>query len=312
MPNSPQTQVVDPILSNVALGYRHPQHVGLFLFPVVPVAQTGGQIIEFDKSSFRLYNTGRAPGTKAKRAEFGHLGKKYALENHALDAVVPRERSRDAAQVPGINLASRAVNLVLRNSSLVLENQIATKARNLSNYDSNHQLTLAGTDQWSDYANSNPFTDNEDAKEAIRSSIGMYPNIIEMSAAVFKVLKNHPLVLEKTKYTSRDSITAEILAGLFDVDRVVIGKAIAFADDDSSIDIWGKDVIWAYVPDGSDADRNDGEPSYGYTYQMEGHPMVETPWWDADARSWIYGMTYERSAELTGVTAGFIIKNAVA
>lgn len=311
MPNSEQNQVIDPILSNIALGFRHPQHVGQFLFPVVPVTQTGGQVIEFDKSSFRLYNTSRAPGTKAKRAQFGHLGKKYALENHALDAVVPRERQRDANQVPGINLATRAVNLVLKSGSLVLENQIASIVRNTANYDANHQVTLSGVSQWSDYAGSNPFTDVEDGKEAVRSSIGMYPNVMEISAKVMKTLKEHPKVLEKTKYTTSESITPDILAGLFDIDRVVVGKAIAFDDADASIDIWGNDVVLAYVPDGGDGDRSEGEPSFGYTYQMESHPLVEVPWFDKDARSWIYGMTHERSPELTGVTAGYIIKNAV-
>lgn len=308
MPNSPQNQVIDPILSNIALGYRHPEHVGNFLFPIVPVRATGGQIIQFDKSSFRLYNTARAPGTKAKRAQFGHLGKKYALENHALDAVVPREHLRDANEVPGIDLSSRAVNLVMRSSSLVVENQQAAIATDATNYDVNHKVTLSGTDQWNDYANSDPVADVNNAKEAIRLSIGVDPNVIEISAAVFKVLKEHPKVLEKIKYTQTGILTAQLLAALFDVAQVVVGKAIAFDDNDAPIDIWGKHVVLAYVPGVTTGME---EPSYGYTYTMGGHPLVEKPFWDSDARSWIYGMTHERSAELTGVTAGFLIQNAI-
>src|SRR5690606_25974123 len=64
-----QVRVVDPVLSQVALGYRHPEHVGMALFPRVPVQVSGGQILEFGKESFRLYNSLRAPGAATKRVQ---------------------------------------------------------------------------------------------------------------------------------------------------------------------------------------------------------------------------------------------------
>ncbi len=309
MPNSRQQQVIDPILSKVALGFIHPMHVGVDLFPVVPVMQSGGKIIEFGKEAFSLFNTRRAPGEDVKRVRFGHEGKPFAVENHALDAQVPREHMRDASQVPNIQLGTRAVNLVLKSGSLVLENQQAGIARDTANYDANHKVTLAGTDQWDDYANSDPVGDVDDYKEAIRETIGVYPNVIEISAKVLKKLKEHPSILDKIKHTQRGVVTAELLQSVFDIEKVVIGKAIAFDDAGVSIDIWGKDVVLAYVPEDSTGME---EPSYGYTYQMEGHPLVEVPYWDQKSRSWVYGMTHERVAVQTGITAGFLIQNAVA
>jgi hypothetical protein len=309
MPNSAQTRVIDPILSNIALGFRHPDHVGQDLFPIVPVLQSGGQVIEFDKSGFRLYNTARAPGGKAKRMVFGYQGRPYAVENHALDAVVSRERMRDAGAVPKLNLATMAVNLVMKSSSLVLENQLATIARNAANYDVNHQLTLAGTDRWSDYVNSDPLGDVSAGREAIRSSIGMYPNVMEISAKVMVALDNHPAVLDRIKHTQTGVVTEALLASLFKVKKVVVGKAIAFNDADAAIDIWGSDVVLAYVPETVSGAE---EPSYGYTYQLEGHPLIEEPYWDRESRSWIYGTTHERVGVLTAITAGFVIKTAVA
>jgi len=309
MPTAAQNQVIDPILSNIALGYKDPEFVGMELFPVVPVMQSGGKIIEFGKEAFSLFNTARAPGAAAKRVRFGHQGNPYAVENHALDAQVPREHLRDATQVPGINLATRAVNLAMRVGSRVLENQQAGIARNAANYDANHKVTLSGTSQWSDYGNSNPVADVDNAKEAIRESVGIYPNVIEISAKVFKILKEHPSLLDKIKYTQRGVLTAELLATVFDVEKVIIGKAIAFDDAGTSIDLWGKDVVLAYVPQNTTGME---EPSFGYTYQLEGHPIVEVPRWDADTRSWIYGMTHERVAVLTGITGGYLIQNAVA
>ena len=38
--------------------------------------------------------------------------------------------------------------------------------------------------------------------------------------------------------------------------------------------------------------------------------MVEVPYYDNNAKSWIYGVGYERAPQLTGITAGFLIQNA--
>lgn len=308
MPSPSQNRVIDPILSNVVQGYVHPEHIGHQLFPVVNVMAAGGKVIEFGKEAFRLYNTSRAPGTAFKRARFGHEGKPFALENHGLEAVVPREHMRDASVVPSINLASRAVNLVMKSTSLILEKEQADLARNAAGYDANHKVTLSGTDQWNDYVASNPIKDVDDAKESIRSAVGVYPNVIEISAKVFTVLKEHPLILDKIKHTQKGVVTADLLADVFDIPKVIIGKAIAFDDADATIDVWGKDVVLAYVPSSPSGME---EPSYGYTYTMEGHPSVEVPYWDNTAKCWVYGVANERAPVLSGITSGFLIVNAV-
>ena len=303
-----QNRVIDPILSNVVQGYVHPEHVGHNLFPTVPVMTAGGKVIEFDKSAFRLYNTGRAPGTAFKRAQFGHEGKPFALENHGLEAPVPREHMRDASVVPGINLASRAVNLVMSSTGLILEKQQADLARNAANYDANHKVTLSGTSQWSDKANSDPIGDVKAAKEAVRSTVGVYPNTMEISATAYNALSEHPDILDKIKHTQRGVATPELLAAIFDLDTVVIGKAIAFNDDDTAIDVWGNDVVLAYVPSNPSGME---QPSYGYTYTLEGHPSVEVPYWEETTKSWIYGVANERAPVLSGITSGFLIVDAV-
>lgn len=307
MPTLAQRRVIDPILSNVVQGYRHPEHIGHNLFPRVPVQVAGGKIIEFGKESFKLYSTSRAPGTAFKRMQFGYEGKDYVLENHGLEVPVPREHLRDAAQVPGIDLASRALNSVMSVTSLTLEKAQADLARNAANYDNDHKVTLTSTDQWDDEA-STPIADIEAAKEAIRASVGVYPNVMEISAKAFAALKEHADLLEKIKYTQRGVVTADLLAVIFDLDKVVVGKAIAFADDGSTIDVWGKDVVLAYVPPSINGRE---EPSYGYTYTMEGHPLVEVPYWEDSTKSWIYGVGYERAPVLSGITSGFLIVDAV-
>lgn len=309
MPNLNQRRVIDPILSTVVQGYRHPGHVGMALFPRVPVTVAGGQILEFGKESFKAYSTARAPGGATKRIQFGYLGRPYALENHALEAPVPREHQRDASIVPGVDLGTRAVNLVMQVMSLALEVQQATLATTAANYDANHKVTLSGTDQWSDKTNSDPIGDISAARQAIRASVGLRPNVLELGPAVFEALSNHPQILDRIKYTQRGVVTAELLAAILEIPTVVVGDAITFNDAGVAADVWGKHAVLAYVPP---VPSTMEEPSYGYTYAMEGHPLVEQPYWDANSKSWIYGVAYERVPVLSGITSGYLISNAVA
>jgi len=302
--NLAQVRVIDPILTTVVQGYKNAELVGMSLFPAVPVQVSGGQVIEFGKESFKLYNARRAPGGATKRIDFGYQGKAFALKQDSLEAKVPREYQRDASQVPNIDLATRAVNLVMMSLTLALEDEQAKLATDAANYDASHKVALAGNDKWS--STGKPMDHIDAGKEAVRSSVGIYPNTLLLSAKAFKACKNNTNVIDRFKYTGRDSITPEMLASLFDLQRVVVGRAIVFDDAGTSTDVWGNNAILAYVPD---APSGMEQPSFGYTYTMEGHPLVEVPYYDNNTKSWIYGVSYERAAVLSGITSGYLIQN---
>lgn len=306
-----QARVIDPILTTVAQGYKSGRMVADFLFPVVPVDQRGGKILQFGKEDFDLYNTARAPGSNTKRVQFGHLGVPYALEQHSLEGKVPFEHLQEANQVPGIDMGRGAVTKTQNIILLTNEFQAATIARTAASYAASNKVTLAGTAQWSDYASgvSDPAADIDAAVEAIRAQVGTRPNTIVLSHKAFKAVKRHPKIIDRVKYTSRDSLTLEMLADLFDVERVVSGDAIYNANG-TMTDVWGKDVIVAYTETATADDG--GVPSYGYTYRLRGNPMVEMAYQDRNAKSWIYPVTDERAPVIAAASAGYLIQNAVA
>lgn len=302
--NNAQVRVIDPILTTHAQGYRQPDFVGEALFPRVPVTVSGGRVIEFGLESFRKYNLRRAPGAATQRISFGYAGKPFALFQDALEAPVPREHAREA-QVPGIDLASRTINLTLKVVLKSLEEEQAALATNAANYDANHKLALAGATKWSTDTGK-PSADIEAGKEAVRASTGAYPNVLLLSPGAFTAAKNNPGVVERFKYVSKDSITTAMLAALWEVQKVVVGKAITVSDAGAFTDIWGNSAILAYVPDTPSGAE---EPSYGYTYTLDGHPLVEQPYYDNNAKSWIYPVTMERAPVLSGIASGFLIQN---
>jgi hypothetical protein len=300
-----QVRVIDPILTTVAQGYKQQDLVGSNLFPAVPVRQSGGQVIEFGKEAFRLAATARAPGSAVKNVQFGHLGKPFALENHALSGLLPVEHQRDAMVTPGIDLARRALNNTMAILLLTLEVQQAGLATNASNYDVDHKVTLAGTDKWSDPAGT-PIEDIDTGREAVRASTGRYPNVVLFSAVAWKAFRNNPSVIERIKHVQRGVITTEIAAMLLDVDRVVVGKAVSANAAGDFADVWGNHVVLAYTAIGS---LGAEEPSYGYTYTMEGHPAAEEPWYDRSHKAWQFPVGYERAPVLSGIDAGYLIVN---
>jgi hypothetical protein len=304
--NPQQARVIDPILTTFVRGYSNNEYVGSLLFPEVDVDAAGGQVIEFGKESFLLIDTQRAPGGATKRIEFGYLGKPFACENHALEAVVPDEVGRDAKVVPGIDLGKEAVGLVFDSMQLKLEYQRAKIARDPAQYAASNKAALSGTALWS-ATTSTPRDDVQAARAAIRAATGKYPNVMILPPGAIWKLDKHPDVRERLKYTSKDSVTAEMLAKYFDMEVVVEGNAIyANQMNGQLLDVWGNDVVLAFVPKNF---RSQRAPSYGYTYRLKGQPSVKSPYRDENRESWIYGVKHERAPVIAGAGGGFLIQN---
>lgn len=308
--NTRLAAVVDPILSTYARGYRNSEFVASALFPRVTVPNRSMRVIRFGKEAFRMLNTRRAPGADKRRIQYGYASDPISLVQDALEGVVPIEHQQEAEAVPGVDLGKGAINMALNIVDLGLEYDSAQLARNAANYGANNKLVLAGTARWTNAA-STPQADMDAGKEAVRRMIGRYPNTLVLGPSAFGALKRHAAVKDQFKYTSRESITAEMLAAYFDLSKVVVGKGVFLpetaAETDVASDIWGDDAVLAYVPQAGDTYQ---EPSYGYTYELSGYPMVEAPYYERSNNSWIYPTTTERRPYLTGAEGGFLFQGA--
>lgn len=306
-----QARVVDPVLSTVAQGYQNSLLVGNALFPHVPVGQRAGKVLAFGKESFMAYETARAPGSAIRRINLGYSNSAYALVDHALAAAVPIEVMEEAQAVPGINLAGPAVRTVQDALALRLEIEQATLATTAGNYQASNKTTLSGTSQWSDFGTtSDPISDIETAKDAVRGKIGKRPNVVVVGASVLAKLRQHPKIVDRIKYTGRDVATLDLLASLFGVQQVLVGDAVKATDAGVFSDVWGKSVVVAYTELGSQAEM--GRPSFGYTYQLGGYPMVSPARYDADSRTWIYDVIDAVKPVIAADLAGYLISAAVA
>jgi hypothetical protein len=303
-----QARVIDPILTNHSRGYSQSIFIGDSLLPVANMVTRAAKRIEFGRESFRRYSIKRAPGTQISQASFGYEGKPVALHQHALAAVTPVEHQEEAEQVPGIDLLSTSVDLVLSVIALEKEIQQAEAVRNAGIYANSNKVALLGAAKWSDPA-SDPAKQVSDAKEVIRARTGRRPNVLALGAKVAAALKLHPKVLEKFKYTNSETISDAMLAAYFDVKEVLVGDAIVDDANGDTSDVWGNDAVLAYVA--KDGTPNVGVPAFGYTYRLSGYPFVKPAYYERGVNSWLNDVFDEWSPEVVGPDAGFLFQNCI-
>lgn len=304
-----QAGVVDVVLSNFARGYSNQEFIAQRVAPPVDIPSRNVRLLRFGKEGFRKLNTRRAPGGPILTVQYGYAADPVSLVQDALQGLVPVEIGEEAARAPGVDLGRNAVTMVMDQLDLGLEIDTAAILRDPARYAASNKMTLAGASRWLDPA-SDPGADVREAREAVRRMIGRYPNVLTLGATAFAALCEHPKIKEQFKYTSADSITEAMLARYFGVEEVLVGKAVylpdGVADDQPATDVWGGDAILSYRSKGG----NWMVPSFAYTYRLKGYPLVETPWFDRDVRSWKYPTTQERRPYLVGADAGFLIQSA--
>jgi hypothetical protein len=299
-----QVRIINPILTQVALGYQNSEFIGDALFPRVPVDIRGGQVLQFGKEDFKVYNLKRSPGATTEEISFGYLGDPFALVQDAVNVKIPREYQQDAEVMPGIDLGARAVRKGMAVIYKSLEMDQAALALNPANYGAN-VVALSGTAQWSNPA-SDPVGQVLAYKETIRTQIGRYPNVMAFGPAPWLAFRNNPVVKTRYQFTTPDAITEEMIAKLLELEKVVVGKAVTSDDNGNMSDIWGDNAVLAYVPQQLAAVE---EPSFGYTYTYQGTPYAEAPWWDNSKKSWVYGVTMDRLPVVTGIASGYLVQN---
>lgn len=123
--------------------------------------------------------------------------------------------------------------------------------------------------QW-DQADSTPIEDVTNARIEVAELTGFRPNVLVLSPYVFNTLKNHADVLDRIKYTQAGMVTADILAGLFEVDRVLVAWGVENVAEEGATGnydfVFGKHALLAYA----NPTPSLLQPSAGYTFNWTG------------------------------------------
>ena len=306
----------NPVLTSLMLGMGQGSFVAQGLFPALPQTLSSVQLVKLGEERLQKYDLRRAPGTVTKRIDIAYEGKVYTVDQYSVEVPIPREVLREADEARKLNVGAHLdisrIAVATANDVLGLgyEIEVATLATNPAAYASGQVLALTGATKWS-AATGTPVTDINAAGEVIRKRIGRRPNKLTLSADAFAALRVNAEVKSYLPNTQLGPAAVEQLKIILNVPAIDIGDAVWKEPGGIGQDVWGNNAILAYVPKigGGGGDISLAEPAFGFTNVIEGHPFVETPYFDNASKSWIYGATYERRPNVAYAEAAFLFQN---
>jgi hypothetical protein len=262
-------------ITNALIGYRNPAYIADQIFPIVPVQRQTGIIPKLTQSPwFRDQALIRARGTKSKGGGFAVDNTDvYACERFSWREEITDE-DRDLAV--GTPYALELLKSRKAYEAVDLKREVAFAGDFFATGKWTNQKTGA-TDfvQWSDYANSQPLVDIATYRDEVEGRIGQEANVGVIGKQVWLKLRWHPNLVDSIKYTQVGMVSEQLAASLFDLSKLLIGRAIftvtAEGVAEASVSysrVWGKHMLLAYVT----PTPMIGEPTAGLTLTWERVP----------------------------------------
>ena len=258
---------VDAPLTNVSVAYiqRQDHFIAAQVFPVVPVEKQSDKYFTYTKADwFRDEAEVRASGTESAGSGYGLSTTTYFCDTYALHKDIDdhTRANSDAA----LNPDRDATQFITQRLLLRQEIQWVAEAFVTSVWGT----TSTPANKWSSYTTSDPITDIETGINTILSATRFMPNTMVFGYNTWRYLKHHPDLVDRFKYTTSESVTTDMVARLFGLDRILVAKAIRNTSAEGATAAYafthGNHALLAYV------NPSPGllAPSAGYTFRWTG------------------------------------------
>lgn len=243
---------IDAMLTNLSIGYKNDLYIADQIAPIVPVRRQSDIIPKYDQSHwFRNQAVIRAPGTASERGGFTvDTSQTYYCPRYSFGFEIPDE-TRDNTDPPW-DLDRDGTAFVT--DRLMMKREISAAGKFFA---TGLWATPDVTPSvlWSTYGTSTPLVDITVYQDTVEGRIARMPNKFIMGKQVFSILKWHPDLMDKIKYTQRGVVTTDLLAALIDMETVLIGRAIFTASAEGTAEasvvyqrVWGKNALLLHVP----------------------------------------------------------------
>ena len=223
---------IDKALTNMSVQYLQDESnfIAGQVFPMVPVQKQSDRYFVYKKEDwFRDDAQERAPGTESAGGDYDidntptYFCRKYAFHK---DVFEEDRANADDPLTPDEDAVAFVTDKILLNK----ENNWARTFFKTGVWGTDLQgaaaVAAGKVVYWDDYANSSPIEDITAASTAQAEVTGKRPNTIVMGRRAYDALKNHPDFLDRVKYTQKGVVTTDLIAQMFDVDRVLVANAI--------------------------------------------------------------------------------------
>ena len=267
---------IDAVLTNISTAYiQRSGFIAGQVFPIVPVQKPADKFFVYNKGDwFRDEAEVRGDGMEAVASGYSLSTDTYSCDVYAIAKDVGYQllANADAPLSPKRD----ATEFVTQRLLLKQEKDWVSTFFKTSVWGQTDQTGVSGAPstnqfrQWNDYVNSDPLQDVEGWEETILASTGMMPNTLVLGYQVFRQLKNNPDIVDRFKYTSSATVTTDMLAAIFDVERVLVASAVENTAAEGATGSYsfthGKAALLCHVASSPSLLT----PSAGYTFAWSG------------------------------------------
>jgi len=237
---------------NVANRYMVDNPLEAFdIFPAVPTTRLTGYLAKYDKSDwFKVGSVDayrRSGATESAGDDFATDKQAYTIEEFAFHKDVT-EDDRNEYDNP-YDPINDAVDFVMNRLSRVLLTNLIDTYLATNIWANDIDLSASAYDQWDATTNgtsdADPVAYVLDWMELILKTTGYKPNKMIITWDVLKALKTNTKIMDKMKTTNDKVITTDLLARLFEVDKLTVLSAVNTTATDFMLT---KKIFLGYTP----------------------------------------------------------------
>jgi hypothetical protein len=336
----PGTLYVDPILTELSVGWQDENLYADQLMPETPVNTQSGRYRVFDRSDWLVHRSRREPGTVANEVGARKWSEDtFKTQEHSLQSAITDEERQELMSQGGladpvfggdlqIDPEADATKYITRSIMLEREQKVANLIRNAANYAANHKVTLAGTSRWDVYTFvtpgdpysvvSNPVADIKTACLRIYNDTGRWPNTMIIPVDATAIIENHPRVVTRYQYQSIfDPAAWKQIVGIpaaVGLNVIMVDSKINTADNvdlaENIVSLWGQDV-WIGIVDPTPGQKT---MTFGKTFAQkypDGSTKPTDRWRHEDRKSDLVRTSYKYDLKIVSALAGYLITTAV-
>lgn len=326
---------VDPILSQLSVGYRDQNYYALDIMPETPVRTQSGKYRVFDRSGWLIFEDRREPGTVANEIQGAKWSTDtFSTQEHSLQSPVLDEERQELTSLGGladpafggdlsIDPEEDATQLVVGSLQRRHEQKVANLIRNAANYAASNKVTLSGTSQWDNITYgtagiaetvvSDPVANFQTAMRAVFAATGRWPNTAVIPMFGMSYLENHPRIVSRFKsFSLLQDGAFRALTG-FDGRIIPADSGYNSADNIDATEaftyFWGKDV-WIGIVDPTPGQKT---KTFGKTFSQiypAGGTRPTERWREEPRKADIVRSSWKYDLKIVSAGAGYLITNA--
>ena len=304
--------IVDKLLSNVSSGYQATGLIADQIFPEVKSVQKTGKLGKHGTAHLRIERSVTGGRGEYRRVETtARTTDTYSVESHGLEGLVT-EDDYDNVEQPFEAEQDETLGLT---SVITIEKEKIFADSLFSTSIITQNVTLAGTEKYTNKLDSDPINDFQTARATIYDGCGLPPNHAIMPWKVWNILRFHPAMLDVLGFKDNrpGGLNESELASALGVEKLLIssgmyesakeGQASALAP------IWSSDILFYVRPSGPAK----MQVSLGYQVKLTSRPGKRVLKYSVNNPPNSTGIIVDDSYDLflSNVKSAYLIKGAI-